>query len=115
MTRECFEANGITEECSMLRYERKPMWSGVLVSVAVLMLLLAAEPRVQGSGAQAPTPVPGRGADIQRKVAVGGITAPWKGDLDGMIERRYIRVATTYNKTHYFIDKAFSVARSMSR
>src|SRR4051794_28180733 len=28
----------------------------------------------------------------------------WTGDLDGMIERRFIRVATTYNKTNYFID-----------
>ena len=28
----------------------------------------------------------------------------WKGDLDGMIKRRYIRVATTYSKTNYFID-----------
>jgi membrane-bound lytic murein transglycosylase MltF len=31
--------------------------------------------------------------------------APWKGDLDGMIERRYIRVLTTYSKTSYFIDQ----------
>ena len=31
--------------------------------------------------------------------------APWTGDLDGMIERRYIRVLTTYSKTHFFIDQ----------
>jgi membrane-bound lytic murein transglycosylase MltF len=30
---------------------------------------------------------------------------PWTGDLDGMIKRRVIRVATTYNKTNYFIEK----------
>jgi len=30
---------------------------------------------------------------------------PWKGDLDGMIERGYIRVLTTYSKTFYFADK----------
>src|SRR5262245_2474295 len=29
----------------------------------------------------------------------------WTGDLDGMIERRRIRVLTTYSKTQYFIDK----------
>jgi membrane-bound lytic murein transglycosylase MltF len=29
----------------------------------------------------------------------------WTGDLDGMIERRLIRVLVTYNKTHYFVDR----------
>jgi membrane-bound lytic murein transglycosylase MltF len=30
---------------------------------------------------------------------------PWTGDLDGMVERRMIRVLTTYSKTQYFIDR----------
>lgn len=30
---------------------------------------------------------------------------PWTGDLDGMIERGFIRVLTTYSKTFYFVDK----------
>jgi len=30
---------------------------------------------------------------------------PWKGDLDGMIERGVIRVLTVYSKTFYFVDK----------
>ena len=30
---------------------------------------------------------------------------PWTGDLDGMIERRMIRVLTVNSKTSYFIDK----------
>jgi membrane-bound lytic murein transglycosylase MltF len=29
----------------------------------------------------------------------------WTGDLDGMIQRRQIRVLTAYSKTNYFIDK----------
>ncbi len=29
---------------------------------------------------------------------------PWSGDLDGMLERRVIRVLTTYSKTNYFVD-----------
>lgn len=29
----------------------------------------------------------------------------WTGDLDGMIERRVIRVLTAYSKTNYFVDK----------
>jgi len=28
------------------------------------------------------------------------------GDLDGMIQRRYVRVLVTYSKTHYFVDRA---------
>lgn len=30
---------------------------------------------------------------------------PWTGDLDGMIERRLIRVLTAYSKTFYFVNK----------
>jgi membrane-bound lytic murein transglycosylase MltF len=30
----------------------------------------------------------------------------WTGDLDGMIERRLIRVLTTYSKIQYFVDEA---------
>jgi membrane-bound lytic murein transglycosylase MltF len=30
---------------------------------------------------------------------------PWTGDLDGMIERGFIRVLTVYSKTFYFVDK----------
>ena len=33
------------------------------------------------------------------------IQKPWSGDLDGMIERRFIRVLTVYSKTIYLIDK----------
>jgi membrane-bound lytic murein transglycosylase MltF len=33
------------------------------------------------------------------------IVKPWTGDLDGMVERRMIRVLTTFSKTQYFIDR----------
>jgi membrane-bound lytic murein transglycosylase MltF len=36
---------------------------------------------------------------------VARVLQKWTGDLDGMIERRYIRVLTTYSKTQFFIDK----------
>jgi membrane-bound lytic murein transglycosylase MltF len=32
------------------------------------------------------------------------VMRPWTGDLDGMAERRMIRVLTTFSKTQYFID-----------
>ena len=34
-----------------------------------------------------------------------GFRLPWKGDLDGMIERRFIRVLVTPSRTTFFIDK----------
>jgi membrane-bound lytic murein transglycosylase MltF len=37
--------------------------------------------------------------------AVEAIAHPYTGDLDGMIERRVIRVLTTYSKTNFFLDK----------
>ena len=30
---------------------------------------------------------------------------PWKGDLDGMLERRFIRFLVPYSRTLYFVDK----------
>jgi membrane-bound lytic murein transglycosylase MltF len=33
------------------------------------------------------------------------ITAPWTGDLDGMVDRRMVRVLTAFSKTQYFIDR----------
>src|SRR6185295_8594484 len=30
---------------------------------------------------------------------------PFTGDFDALVERRMIRVAVTFNRTHYFIDK----------
>jgi len=34
-----------------------------------------------------------------------GLTERWTGDLDGMVEREYIRVLVVYSKTHYFFDQ----------
>jgi membrane-bound lytic murein transglycosylase MltF len=31
---------------------------------------------------------------------------PWTGDLDGMVERRMVRILTAFSKTFYFLDKA---------
>jgi membrane-bound lytic murein transglycosylase MltF len=38
-------------------------------------------------------------------IAVEEATKPWTGDLDGMIERRFIRILTVYSKTFYSVDK----------
>ena len=49
--------------------------------------------------AQAPTEKGRLGLTLEQ------ILAPWTGDLDGMVQRRMIRVLTTYSKTQYFIDR----------
>ncbi len=36
--------------------------------------------------------------------AMKRVLQPWKGDLNGMIERRLIRVLVVYNKTDFFLD-----------
>jgi ABC-type amino acid transport substrate-binding protein len=50
---------------------------------------------------QAPAAV----VDIPETGIAAAALAKWTGDLDGMIERRYIRVLTTYSKTNFFIDQ----------
>jgi membrane-bound lytic murein transglycosylase MltF len=59
-------------------------------------------PAKKPAGGAAPAPAK---PTVQREVAVARFNEKWTGDLDGMIARRYVRVATAYNKTHYFIDK----------
>jgi membrane-bound lytic murein transglycosylase MltF len=48
--------------------------------------------------AQAPSEKGRTGLDL------AAITTPWLGDLEGMADRRLIRVLTVYSKTLYFID-----------
>jgi hypothetical protein len=38
-------------------------------------------------------------------IPLAEIVKPWTGDLDGMVERRMIRVLTTYSRTQYFVDR----------
>ena len=42
--------------------------------------------------------------DAPSEETVVQLLAPWKGDLDGMVERRYIRMLVTFSKTNYFLD-----------
>ena len=46
-----------------------------------------------------------RSADLRYAGQNYELEVAWTGDLDGMIQRRLIRVATTYNRTNYFIDR----------
>jgi membrane-bound lytic murein transglycosylase MltF len=52
-----------------------------------------------------PAPAEAPVVEIPDTPAAAAMLAKWTGDLDGMIERRVIRVLTTYSKTTFFIDQ----------
>ena len=72
---------------------------------AVLTLIVCSGIAASRPAAQQKTPQSSGRASTGTTAADAVKLAPWTGDLDGMIKRRLIRVATTYNKTNYFIDK----------
>jgi len=55
--------------------------------------------------AQEPTPQKAARETLTIELEKVKLAKPWTGDLDGMIERRAIRVLTVYSKTIYFGDK----------
>jgi ABC-type amino acid transport substrate-binding protein len=63
-----------------------------LASAPLLALVLAAAPEI----AMPASPADELSIKLQQQ--------PWTGDLDGMIERRYIRVLVPYSRTLYFVD-----------
>ncbi len=92
-------------------YTRWPF--GIALAIAAITLAplparLAAQTKAAPPARQtapAPKQAPAASTPAQREAVLAKITEKWTGDLDGMVQRRYIRVATTYNKTHYFIDQ----------
>jgi membrane-bound lytic murein transglycosylase MltF len=66
-----------------------------LASLVALVLVAAPD------AGTAPTPKP---ADQRERIELNLERAPWTGDLDGMIERRIIRVLVPYSKTLYWVD-----------
>jgi len=46
------------------------------------------------------------GDDVSSDEAIAKVMAPWTGDLDGMMKRRYVRMLVTFSKTNYFLDGA---------
>ena len=58
-----------------------------------------------GPAAAAPAATPPAPTGRQLTIAPEEAMKPWTGDLDGMIERRTIRVLVAYSKTFYFMNK----------
>src|SRR5262245_19652190 len=75
----------------------------------LLFLLIACTKKPSTESAQ-PEPAPSaapassEAADTDQD-KTSFLNEKWTGDLDGMIERRRIRVLTAYSKTDYFVDK----------
>ncbi len=65
----------------------------------------AAAPRRKRAAADAPLPEAASPYDALPEDMRGAVGKPFTGDLDEMVKRRLIRVAVTFNRTHYFIDK----------
>ncbi|WP_310446453.1 lytic transglycosylase F [Thiobacillus sp.] len=101
----------------MLKYFSLPSsraLPGLIAAVALAVILSAcgegekapaatveAKPSVQPPPAAVAAPPEETG---QLTIDLDRTAKPWTGDLDGMIERRVIRVLTTYSKTNYFLD-----------
>lgn len=67
--------------------------------LATLLAVLIVVSSDSGEGVQSTT------VDRVQRLPLDLITSPWIGDLDGMVERRRVRLLTPYSKNHYFIDK----------
>ncbi|MGH8331153.1 MAG: transporter substrate-binding domain-containing protein, partial [Pseudomonas sp.] len=72
---------------------------GVVAALCGLIALVSV-----GVSAQEPTDVKAPDRE-ELSLSPAEVMKPWTGDLDGMIERRMIRVLTVYSKTFYFVNK----------
>jgi hypothetical protein len=73
--------------------------------LACVVLSLACFCFLSVDPALAQKPAPQKAADGTLTIDPAQMQKPWTGDLDGMIERRVIRVLTVNSKTFYFHDK----------
>ena len=86
-----------------------------VVAASALACLLFAGPMRSGAEEEGASTTP---ESEQLTVEPEQMMEPWGGDLDGMIERKVIRVLTVYSKTFYFADRgvqrggAYDVFRS---
>jgi membrane-bound lytic murein transglycosylase MltF len=64
-----------------------------------------ATPSAPPSETEAPIPATASPHDALPESVRSVMDKPFTGDFDAMVKRRAIRVAVTFNRTHYFIDK----------
>jgi len=66
---------------------------------------LGANAQTASSKPAASTPAANGGSSATKHRQLSLAAKPWKGDFDGMLERRVIRIYVPYSRTIYFIDK----------
>jgi membrane-bound lytic murein transglycosylase MltF len=79
---------------------------GSLLAALMLALTLGATPAAFAAMGADETTAPTESAEQKAVDAlIEAALKPWKGDFDGMVKRRMIRVLVTYNRVLYFTDK----------
>lgn len=67
--------------------------------------------RSSSAGSRGGKAPPAAAEDNTLSIHIDDMLRPWRGDLPGMIDRRTIRVLTTYSKTFFLLIKAPSAGR----
>jgi membrane-bound lytic murein transglycosylase MltF len=78
---------------------------GTKSSLTVAVMVIALGVFISVSAATAPTAVAPDDPRDDSSILVEKFLQPWRGDLDGMNQRRAIRVLVTFNRIGYFFDK----------
>jgi membrane-bound lytic murein transglycosylase MltF len=85
------------------RHDRRTReWSRHLLAILSFLLLIHF---LAGSTSPGQTKTSSAGQSNQAAAAPTLQAAPWTGDLDGMLNRRYIRALVAYSKTQYYVVK----------
>jgi membrane-bound lytic murein transglycosylase MltF len=93
------KARNLPWSCGLMRL---PLAGRVIIAGAALAFGLFAG---LAHAAAETKPSPQERAREQLTIAIEMAIKPWTGDLDGMIERRVIRILTVYSKTFYSMNK----------
>ena len=75
---------------------------GCLLAAMVLTISCGGDPSSEPEQKDAPVV---EVENLDSDDLLSSVTKPWKGDLDGMIERRVIRALVVYNSTNFFFDE----------
>jgi membrane-bound lytic murein transglycosylase MltF len=88
----------------LMRWTR-PIVAWLIVAAATACSGQKASSVSSTTAAEAPIPNTASPYDALPEAVRDGMGKPFTGDFDALVARRAIRVAVTYNRTHYFIDK----------
>ena len=85
---------------------RQSLFLGVITVLAACGGDRAREQPASASREGTDAPLPPARLETQLPPAVrDAVLKPWTGDLDGMVDRRLVRVGTTFNRSFYFVDE----------